>query len=151
MVHPSTNFLWITDTRGQSVIVRSSGRRPGRPQGTAAQVRGAVAVTLTLPLDVIAALGAVDADLVGATTVAEGANGTTSWTPDQDLQPTTVFYWRARARQGTAVSAWSATGTFKSKLVGFNRAGELYDPLITARRSARSSAPPPSFRAAAFS
>ena len=67
---------------------------------------------------------------VGATTVAEGANGTTSWTPDQDLQPTTLFYWRARARQGTAVSAWSPTGTFKSKLVGFNRAGELYDPLI---------------------
>ena len=25
---------------------------------------------------------------------------------------------------------WSATGTFRSKLVGFNRAGELYDPLI---------------------
>jgi hypothetical protein len=28
------------------------------------------------------------------------------------------------------VSAWSPTGTFKSKLVGFNRPGELYDPLI---------------------
>jgi hypothetical protein len=28
------------------------------------------------------------------------------------------------------VSGWSPTGTFKSKLVGFNRPGELYDPLI---------------------
>ena len=67
---------------------------------------------------------------VGATAVAEGANGMTSWTPPEDLQPTTVFHWRARATQGTATSPWSAVGTFRSKLVGFNRAGELYDPLI---------------------
>jgi hypothetical protein len=67
---------------------------------------------------------------VGSTGVPEGAGGTTSWTPAQDLQPTTLFYWRARATQGTSASAWSATGTFRSKLVGFNRAGELYDPLI---------------------
>lgn len=67
---------------------------------------------------------------VGKTGVAEGANGKTSFTPDQDLQPTTVFYWRARAVQGASTSAWSATGRFKSKLVGFNRPGELYDPLI---------------------
>jgi hypothetical protein len=66
---------------------------------------------------------------VTATGVAEGS-GMTTWTPSEDLQPTTVFYWRARASQGTSVSAWSTTGTFKSKLVGFNRAGELYDPLI---------------------
>ena len=66
---------------------------------------------------------------VTATGVAEGS-GVTTWTPAQDLQPTTVFYWRVRASQGTSVSAWSTTGTFKSKLVGFNRAGELYDPLI---------------------
>ncbi len=67
---------------------------------------------------------------VGKTGVSEGANGRTSFTPDGDLQPTTLFYWRARAVQGTATSAWSATGTFRSKLVGFLRAGELYDPLI---------------------
>jgi hypothetical protein len=66
---------------------------------------------------------------VTATGVTEGS-GVTTWTPSQDLQPTTVFYWRARATQGTTVSSWSPTGTFKSKLVGFNRAGELYDPLI---------------------
>jgi len=67
---------------------------------------------------------------VSATSVTEGAGGTTSWTPTQDLQPTTTFYWRARAVQGTSTSPWSAVGTFRSKLVGFNRAGELYDPLI---------------------
>ena len=67
---------------------------------------------------------------VGKTGVAEGANGKTSFTPDQDLQPTTLFYWRARAVQGSSTSAWSPTGRFKSKLVGFIKNGELYDPLI---------------------
>ena len=67
---------------------------------------------------------------VGVTAVPEGTGGTTSWSPSVDLQPTTVFYWRVRATQGTANSPWSTVGTFKSKLVGFNRAGELYDPLI---------------------
>jgi hypothetical protein len=62
--------------------------------------------------------------------VAEGTNGTTNFTLDQDLQPTTVFYWRARALQGTSTGPWSSTGKFRSKLVGFNRPGELYDPLI---------------------
>ena len=67
---------------------------------------------------------------IGRTAVPEGTGGKTSFTPDSDLQPTTLFYWRARAVQGTTTSAWSATGTFRSKLVGFLRAGELYDPLI---------------------
>jgi hypothetical protein len=67
---------------------------------------------------------------VGRTGVPEGANGTTSFTPDQDLQPTTAFYWRARAVQGDTTGPWSSTGRFNSKLVGFLRAGELYDPLI---------------------
>lgn len=65
-----------------------------------------------------------------ATGVAEGTGGTTSWTVTSDLQPATIFYWRARASQGTTVGPWSSTATFRSKLVGFNRAGELYDPLI---------------------
>jgi hypothetical protein len=67
---------------------------------------------------------------VSKTGVAEGTDGKTGFMPDTDLQPTTLFYWRARAVQGTAMSAWSETGTFRSKLVGFMRAGELYDPLI---------------------
>jgi len=67
---------------------------------------------------------------VGKTNVPEGAGGKTSFTVDQDLQPTALFYWRARAVQGSSTGPWSPTATFKSKLVGFNRAGELYDPLI---------------------
>ena len=70
------------------------------------------------------------ASTVGKTGVPEGTGGTTTFTPDQDLQPSTLFYWRARAVQGTTNGPWSPTGRFKSKLVGFNRAGELYDPLI---------------------
>ena len=67
---------------------------------------------------------------VGKTGIVEGAGGSTSFTVDTDLQPTTLFYWRARAVQGTTTGPWSSTGRFKSKLIGFNRAGELYDPLI---------------------
>lgn len=67
---------------------------------------------------------------VSKTGVPEGAGGTTGFTPDQDLQPTTLFYWRARAIQGTSTGPWSPTGRFKSKLVGFSRPDELYDPLI---------------------
>jgi hypothetical protein len=62
--------------------------------------------------------------------VAEGTGATTSFTLDQDLQPATRMYWRARIVQGSTSSAWSSTGRFRTKLVGFNRAGELYDPLV---------------------
>jgi hypothetical protein len=62
--------------------------------------------------------------------VPEGTGGTTSFTVEQDLQPTTLFYWRARAVQGTSTGPWSQTARVKSKLMGFSRPGELYDPLI---------------------
>lgn len=64
------------------------------------------------------------------TGVPEGSDGKTNYVLDTDLQPTTVFYWRARSIQGTSTSSWSTSGKFKSKLVGFVRNGELYDPLI---------------------
>jgi hypothetical protein len=67
---------------------------------------------------------------VGKTGVPEGTGGKTSFTVESDLQPTTAFFWRVRAVQGTTVGPWSETFRFKSKLVGFNRPGELYDPLI---------------------
>ena len=66
---------------------------------------------------------------VGKTGITEGS-GKTSFTPDADLQPTTLFFWRARAVQGSVTGPWSDAFTFKSKLVGFSRPGELYDPLI---------------------
>ena len=63
------------------------------------------------------------------TNVAEGSNGTTSLTVDQDLQSGTTFFWRARLVQGTTKSDWSDANTFKSKVLSFNRAGELFDTL----------------------
>jgi hypothetical protein len=63
-------------------------------------------------------------------TVAENAGGKTSFTPTDDLQPTTRMFWRARVTQGTTTSEWSKTGKFKTRLVGYNKPGELYDPLV---------------------
>ena len=63
------------------------------------------------------------------TGLAEGAGGTTSYTLPTDLQPATRMYWRARVVQGTTTSDWSATRTFNTQLVGYSRAGELFDPL----------------------
>ena len=67
---------------------------------------------------------------VNQTGVAEGADGRTAFTVPQDLQPTTRMYWRARAVQGSSASEWSSSSMFRTKLVGYNRPGELYDPLI---------------------
>ncbi len=67
---------------------------------------------------------------VSKTGVPEGSGGKTSFAVEADLQPTTTFYWRARAVQGTSNGPWSTTGKFRSRLVGFTRNGELYDPLI---------------------
>ena len=62
--------------------------------------------------------------------VAENVGGKTSFTPTDDLQPTTRMYWRARMVQDTTTSEWSKVGTFKTRLVGYNKPGELYDPLV---------------------
>lgn len=59
----------------------------------------------------------------------EGSEGKTQFVLPGDLQPTTRFFWRARARQGTVDGPWSSTATFRTRIQGFNRAGELYDPL----------------------
>ena len=61
--------------------------------------------------------------------IAEGADGKTSFDVPADLLPTARFYWRARARQGTTDGPWSTSSTFRTKIEGFNRPGELYDPL----------------------
>jgi hypothetical protein len=66
---------------------------------------------------------------VNQTGVPEG-DGRTSFTVPQDLQPTTRMYWRARVVQGTSTSDWTSAAMFRTKLVGYNRPGELYDPLL---------------------
>jgi hypothetical protein len=70
------------------------------------------------------------ATTVSGTGVAEDPSGKTTFTPTQDLQPTTKYYWRARMVQGTTNSDWSDVRTFKTKLVGYNKPGALYDPLV---------------------
>lgn len=64
--------------------------------------------------------------------IAEGGDGKTTFDVPGDLQPTTRFYWRARARQGTTDGPWSERATFRTRIQGFNRPGELYDPLTNA-------------------
>lgn len=65
------------------------------------------------------------------TGIAENSSGKTSYTPDQDLQSTTRYYWRARVAQGTTNSEWTSAGRFRTKAVGYNNPRELYDPLIS--------------------
>lgn len=67
--------------------------------------------------------------VVVSRTVPEGTT-TTTLALDQDLPATTRFFWRVRIRQDTATSDWSDTRAFNSRLVGFSRSGELYDPLV---------------------
>ena len=67
---------------------------------------------------------------VSSPAVAEDASGKTTYTVTQDVQPTTKYYWHARTVQGTSKSDWSDVRTFKSKLVGYNKPGALYDPLV---------------------
>ena len=67
---------------------------------------------------------------VHTTSVPEGSGGSTSFTPDVDLQPATRLYWRARLIVGSQASDWSATRSFTTPITGYSRAGELYDPLI---------------------
>ena len=66
---------------------------------------------------------------VNQTGVPEGG-GRTSFTVSEDLQPATRMYWRSRVVQGSTASSWSEPAIFRTKLVGYSRAGELYDPLI---------------------
>ncbi|MEO5820814.1 MAG: hypothetical protein ABIT71_09930 [Vicinamibacteraceae bacterium] len=65
--------------------------------------------------------------------IAEGGDGKTQFEVPADLQPTTRFYWRARARQGTVDGPWSSAATFRTLIQGYNRAGEFFDPLTNAQ------------------
>jgi hypothetical protein len=62
--------------------------------------------------------------------VAEDASGRTSWTVTPSVESTTRFWWRARAVQGSATGPWSNATRFRSRIEGFNRPGELFDPLV---------------------
>jgi hypothetical protein len=70
------------------------------------------------------------ASTVSSSQIPEDASGKTKFALTQDLQPTTKYYWRARLVQSGTNSDWSEVRTFKTKLVGYNKPGALYDPLI---------------------
>jgi hypothetical protein len=63
--------------------------------------------------------------------VPEGSGGKTSYTPSKDLQPSTQMFWHARVLQGGSLSDWSPVWRVRTKLTGYNRAGELYDTLTS--------------------
>lgn len=48
-----------------------------------------------------------------ASDVAQG-DGVTTWQPPSDLIPTFLYYWHARATNGTIMTDWSKTETFRT-------------------------------------
>jgi hypothetical protein len=60
--------------------------------------------------------------------VPENSGGKTSATIDTSLQPSLRYYWRVRMVQGGVATDW-VVGRFRTKVGGYNRAGELYDIL----------------------
>jgi hypothetical protein len=60
--------------------------------------------------------------------VIENSSGKTSVAIDTDLNPSTRYYWRVRMVQGGSATSWSSS-RFRTKVGGYNRAGELYDIL----------------------
>jgi len=67
--------------------------------------------------------------IASKTGVSEDPSGKTTFQVTDDLQPTTRFYWRARVHQGSTDGPWSSTRSFKTQVQGYNRPGELFDPL----------------------
>jgi hypothetical protein len=62
------------------------------------------------------------------TGVEQGGDGT-SWVPPSDLIPASLYYWHARATNGTITTEWSSTETFRSQIRGFFNGKNVYDPL----------------------
>ena len=116
--------LQLDTKRPTLTVTNGTSNQPSAAKTYEFQISDNAAFTAT------ASFNAWFATTVTATSVAEGSSGKTSYTPTQDLQPTTKYYWRARLVQGGTNSEWSDVRSFKTKLEGYNRPGELYDPLI---------------------
>jgi hypothetical protein len=61
--------------------------------------------------------------------IPEGSNGKTSLTVPGDLLPTTTYYWRARALQGSAIGPWSQTSRFRTRQESFKSGNRVFDLL----------------------
>ena len=70
-----------------------------------------------------------NAIVIAADNVSEDADGQTAWAVSRPLQGTTRYWWRARVKQGSNTGPWSTPTRFKSRIEGFNRPGELFNPL----------------------
>lgn len=99
-----------------------------RPTLTVSNVTGQGSTVKTYEFEV--SDSSTFASTASKSTANEDSTGKTKVTLTQDLQATTKYYWRSRVVQGTTTSPWSDTRSFNTKLVGYNRPGALYDPLI---------------------
>jgi hypothetical protein len=61
--------------------------------------------------------------------IAQGAGGTTQWTPSVDLQADFLYFWRARATNGTITTAFSVTATTRTWIKGSFVGQTVFDPL----------------------
>jgi hypothetical protein len=77
----------------------------------------------------VSSAGDFTAIVITADNVAEDSDGQTGWVVSRPLQGTTRYWWRARVKQGSTVGPWSPPARFRSRIEGFNRPGELFDPL----------------------
>jgi len=78
--------------------------------------------------------GATTSAVVAAQSgIAEGSDGRTSFTPAQDLIPSTLYHWRARASSGSSTGPWSPTARFRTRLDSFKSGNQLFDMLTNQR------------------
>ena len=72
--------------------------------------------------------------LNGSTVLRQFTTNGLSWTVN-DLEVNAAYNWRARAEMGGAFGPWSAARSFRTpdQPEGYNRPGELYDPLYTGK------------------
>jgi hypothetical protein len=77
----------------------------------------------------VSTTGDFTAIVISADNVTEESDGQTAWVVSRPLQGSTRYWWRARGKQGSTIGPWSTPTRFKSRIEGFNRPGELFDPL----------------------
>lgn len=65
--------------------------------------------------------------------IPEGAGGQTSFTVPSDLQPSTRYYWRARAIQGGSTGPWSTSSRFRTKVDSFKSGNQVYDDMTNGK------------------
>jgi len=64
--------------------------------------------------------------------VAQGATSTSATVP-VDLVPSRLYYWRARASNGSITSGYSTTESFKADARGFKSGQSIFDPLTNSQ------------------